>query len=257
MLDDKIPLKVEELNRTGNKVEAYNLVWADEFEMDGAPDKTKWGFNIGNGSNGWGNNESQYYTDRLANAKIDNGHLVITAKKEAINNFYYSSARMLTKDKFEFTYGKIEIRAKLPYGGGTWPAFWLLGANIDEVGWPKCGEIDIMEHVGNNLNTVQSAIHTPSSFGNTSNLGGQNIDNVSGEFHIYTLEWTNEELIFAVDNNVHYTYKPLEINDKTWPFNEDMFIILNIAMGGNLGGKIDPEFKEAKMLIDYVRVYQK
>ena len=237
--------------------DTYQLVWADEFDQDGSPDPNKWKYNIGNGNNGWGNNESQYYTDRLDNAKVEDGVLKIIAKKEPLNGFEYTSARMLTQDKYEFTYGKVEIRAKLPEGGGTWPAFWMLGANIDEVGWPKCGEIDIMEHTGNNMNKVQSAIHSPSSYGNTSNLGSQTVENVAEEFHIYTVEWTETELIFSVDDNVHYTYSPSAFNDDTWPFYKDAFFIMNIAMGGTLGGTIDPNFSEAIMTIDYVRIYQK
>lgn len=236
--------------------DTYELVWSDEFDVDGAPDSSKWGYNIGTGQNGWGNNESQYYTNRPENAIVENGMLKITAKRENYLGSEFTSARMLTKDKYEFTYGKLEIRAKLPSGGGTWPALWLLGANIDEVSWPACGETDIMEHVGNNEGFVQSAIHTPSSFGNTTNLGGQTIGDVTSQFHVYELEWTPEKMVFSVDGNVHYTYQPANKNDQTWPFDLDQFIIMNVAIGGNLGGTIDPEFMEGTMEVDYVRVYQ-
>ncbi|OMP32440.1 family 16 glycosylhydrolase [Mangrovimonas sp. DI 80] len=236
--------------------DSVQLVWSDEFDVNGAPDTSKWGYNIGTGQSGWGNNESQYYTDRADNAIVENGVLKIIAKRENYQGSEFTSARLLTKDKFEFTHGKVEIRAKLPEGGGTWPALWLLGANIDGVGWPACGETDIMEHVGNNQGYIQSAIHTPSSFGNTSNLGGQQVANVSSEFHTYELEWTSEKMVFSVDGNVHYTYQPSNKNDQTWPFDLDQFIIMNVAMGGNLGGTIDPNFMESTMEVDYVRVYQ-
>lgn len=238
------------------------LVWADEFNVNGVPDTSKWVYDLGDGSGpgepgaGWGNNEKQYYTNRSDNVKVEDGILKITAKKETFQGYDYTSTRMKTKDKYEFTYGKVEIRAKLPGGGGTWPAFWMLGANIDTVGWPGCGEVDIMEHVGNNEGTVQSAMHTPSSFGNTQNKGSQFVNGVTSEFHVYELEWTAEKMVFSVDGAVHYTYQPNVQNSSTWPFNADQFIILNIAMGGNLGGNIDPNFVSSTMEIDYVRVYQ-
>jgi beta-glucanase (GH16 family) len=236
--------------------------WFDEFDVDGAPDSSKWNYDIGvgNGANepgaGWGNNEVQYYTNRTDNVKVENGLLIITVKKENYQGSHYTSARLKTKGKYEFTYGKVEIRAKLAGGGGTWPAFWTLGANIDQVPWPACGEIDIMEHVGNNSGTVQSALHTPSSFGNTQNKGAQMITNATSEFHIYTLEWTTEKMIFSVDGSVHYTYQPAVRDSSTWPFNANQFILINIAMGGTLGGTIDSGFTEETMEIDYVRVYQ-
>ncbi|MFC4720889.1 family 16 glycosylhydrolase [Geojedonia litorea] len=239
------------------------LIWSDEFDVDGAPNTSKWNYDLGDGSGagqpgaGWGNNEKQFYTDRSDNVKVENGLLKITLKKESYQGYQYTSTRMKTQDKFEFTYGKIEIKAKLPSGGGTWPAFWTLGANIDEgVGWPACGEIDIMEHVGNNEGTIQSAMHTPSSYGNTQNKGSQVVSNVTSAFHIYALEWTQNKMIFSVDGNVHYTYQPNIQDSNTWPFNANQFILINIAMGGNLGGVIDSNFTETTMEIDYVRVYQ-
>lgn len=236
--------------------DTYQLVWSDEFDTSGAPDTSKWGYNIGTGSGGWGNNESQYYTNRTDNVKVENGVLKIMAKRENYMGSEFTSARLLTQDKYEFTYGKVEIRAKLPEGGGTWPALWLLGASIDTAGWPACGEIDIMEHVGNNPGHVQSAIHTPSSSGATVNVGSTTVANVSSQFHVYAVEWTEDKLVFSVNDTVFYTYQPSAQNASTWPFTADQFIILNIAMGGNLGGTIDPAFTEATMEVDYVRVYQ-
>ena len=232
------------------------LLWSDEFNGSGAPDNTKWGYDIGTGSNGWGNGESQYYTNRLENAKVENGFLIITAKAESYEGSNYTSARLLTQGKFEFTYGSVEVRAKLPSGGGTWPAIWMLGANFQAVGWPACGEIDIMEHAGNRQGIVQSAMHTPSSSGNTENKGSQTLTDVSTEFHVYTLEWSADEMIFSVDDVVHYRYNPTPKNSETWPYDNDQFIILNVAMGGSFGGTIDPNFVQSSMEIDYVRVYQ-
>lgn len=233
------------------------LVWSDEFDTNGAPDDSNWGYNIGTGSGGWGNNESQYYTDRSDNVSISDGILKITAKKEDYSGSEYTSTRMLTQDKFEFTYAKVEVRAKLPSGGGTWPAIWMLGANIDTAGWPACGEIDIMEHIGNNQGVVSSAMHTPSSNGNTINKGEQFIADVSSEFHVYTVDWMPSKIVFSVDDVVHYTYNPSDKNLENWPYFEDQFIILNVAMGGSFGGTIDPDFVESSMEIDYVRISQK
>jgi beta-glucanase (GH16 family) len=232
------------------------LVFSDEFNVDGSPDSTKWGYDIGRGDNGWGNGEEQYYTNRTENVNVADGYLTITAKRENYEGAEFTSARMLTEGKFDFTYGKVEVRAKLPEGGGTWPAIWMLGSSIRTVGWPNCGEVDIMEHVGNNLGTVQSAIHSPSSYGNTSNVGSQVVENVTTQFHVYAVEWTENEMIFTVDDVEHYRYAPTTINSSTWPFNANQFIILNVAMGGGLGGTIDSNFTESSMIVDYVRVYQ-
>lgn len=231
------------------------LLWSDEFNYTGSPDSNKWGYNIGRGDNGWGNGEFQYYTSRTDNVKVENGLLKITAKKESYEGANYTSARLLTQGKFDFKYGKIEVKAKLPIGKGTWPAIWMLGSNITTAGWPACGEIDIMEHWGHNHGVVQSALHTPSSFGSTQNHGAQNLADVSTEFHLYSLEWTSEKMIFAVDGVEHYTYNPAIKNSSTWPFDAKQFIILNVAMGGSWFS-IDPNFVSSTMEIDYVRVYQ-
>jgi beta-glucanase (GH16 family) len=232
------------------------LVWQDEFDTDGAPDVEKWNYDIGKGNNGWGNNESQYYTDRTDNVTVSDGTLKITAKKESYEGAEYTSARMKTQDKYDFTYGRVDVRAKLAGGGGTWPAIWMLGSNITTVGWPKCGEMDIMEYVGNNPGTVQSAIHTPSSSGATVNYKTTSISNETTEFHIYSVIWSGDQISFLIDNERFYTYKPATLDQSTWPFDASQFIILNVAMGGNLGGSIDPDFSESVMEIDYVRVYQ-
>ena len=232
-----------------------NLIFSDEFDTDGSPDNSKWGYDIGTGTNGWGNGEKQYYTRRLENVKVEGGFLKITARKEDYGGSAYTSARILTEGKFDFTYGKVEVRAKLPFGRGTWPAIWMLGSNLRSVGWPACGEIDIMEHWGHNQGTVQSALHNPSSFGNTINHGSQDLDDVSTAFHVYAVEWDNQEISFSVDGEVHYTYKPAKKNSETWPYAANQFLILNVAMGGSWF-TIDPEFESSTMEIDYVRVYQ-
>ncbi len=236
------------------------LIWSDEFNTDGVPDATKWGYNIGNGcpdNCGWGNGEKQYYTNRTNNVKVENGVLKITAKKESYQGAEYTSARLLTKGKFDFTYGRIDVRAKLPTGAGTWPAIWMLGANIDTAGWPACGEIDIMEHWGYNPTKISSATHTPSCSGGCANtkVGETTITDYASAFHIYSLEWTENELKFLIDDVVKYSYKPAVKNSSTWPFNKPQFIILNVAMGGSWF-TIDPNFTESVMEVDYVKVYQ-
>lgn len=232
------------------------LIFSDEFDTPGSPNANKWTYDIGTGQGGWGNNESQYYTNRTDNVVIANGILKITAKKENFQGAEYTSTRMKTQGKFDFQYGKVEVKAKLPIGVGTWPAIWMLGSNITTVGWPACGEVDIMEHVGRDQGKIQSAMHTPSSFGNTVNLGSQNLDDVSTAFHVYAVEWTSEKMVFSVDGNVHYTYNPSTKNSSTWPFDAKQFLILNVAMGGTFGGAIDSAFTQSSMEIDYVRIYQ-
>ncbi|MEN3323679.1 glycoside hydrolase family 16 protein [Mariniflexile soesokkakense] len=233
------------------------LIWSDEFNTDGAPDTSKWGYDIGNGVNGWGNGEKQYYTNRSDNVRVENGVLKIIAKKENYQGFEYTSTRLLTKGKFDFTYGRVDVRAKLPSGSGTWPAIWMLGANIDSVGWPACGEIDIMEHWGHNATKVSSATHTPSCSGGCANtsVGETTITDYATAFHIYSLEWTENELNFIIDGNIKYTYKPTVKNSSTWPYFAPQFLIINVAMGGSWFS-IDPNFKESVMEIDYIKVYQ-
>lgn len=235
---------------------AYELVWSDEFDTDGAPNTDYWSYNIGIGDNGWGNGEAQFYTDRPDNAIVSDGALKIIAKRENFSGSAFTSARLITQDKFEFTYGKIEVRAKLPTGGGTWPAIWMLGADYETNTWPAAGEMDIMEHIGNNQDVIQAAVHSPSSFGDTQNKGELRVNGVSETFHTYELTWTADGLEFGVDGNVYYTYNPAVKNADTYPFNKDFFLILNVAMGGSLGGEIEQSFTESSMEIDYVRVYQ-
>ena len=218
------------------QVQDSGLVWADEFEVDGAVDSSNWFSEIVPPNNGsWFNAEQQHYTNRTDNAYVSNGTLKIVAKKETYTAYNstknYTSARL--NSKYAFTYGRIEVRAKLPAGGGTWPAIWTLGSNIPSVGWPSCGEIDIMEHVGNNIGRVSSAIHTPSSNGNTVNIGEINISNATTAFHVYTVDWTADKMDFYVDDTLYYTYNPSIKDSATWPFDVDQFILFEHSNGRN------------------------
>ena len=244
-----------------------NLVWSDEFDGNGAVDESKW-FHQTLLPNGWGwfNGELQHYTDREENSYVEDGFLHIVAKEETFTDQgvtkEYTSARL--NSKFAFTYGRVEARAKMPFGIGTWPAIWMLGKNINEPGaywqtqgfgttaWPACGEIDILEHWGSNQNYVQSALHTPSSSGATVNHGGIMASDVSNIFHIYAMEWTEDKIDFSVDGIIYYTYQPDPQNMSTWPFVADQFILLNVAIENS----IDPAFTESDLVLDYIRVYQ-
>ncbi|WP_233130970.1 glycoside hydrolase family 16 protein [Polaribacter tangerinus] len=224
-----------------------NLVWQDEFDVDGAPDATKWTYDLGAG--GWGNQELQTYTNTTDNSIVEGGFLKIKAKADGAS---YTSARLKSEGLYAFTYGRVEVRAKLPAAQGTWPAIWMLGANFSSVGWPASGEIDIMEQKGTDKNTVLSTIHYPGNFGGGGPSESIELATSTTEFHNYTLEWSASEIIFAIDDQVYHTLP----NDSTLPFNADFFLILNVAMGGTLGGTVDAAFTEDMMEIDYVRVYQ-
>lgn len=226
------------------------LVWSDEFNTDGAPDPTKWGYNLGAG--GWGNNEVQFYTDRPENSIVEGGLLKIKVVKENYRGSPYTSARLLSKDKYSFQYGRAEIRAKLPAGGGTWPAIWMLGSNISSTPWPACGEIDIMEHLGNDLNKIYATLHYPGRFGGSADGNSRVISNATTEFHKYTLEWSAISIKMFVDDLLIHSVT----NTSSLPFNQNFFFILNVAMGGNFGGVINPAVTAATMEIDYIRVYQ-
>jgi beta-glucanase (GH16 family) len=230
---------------------ARKLLWSDEFDVSGSPNTSKWGYDLGTG-NGFGNNELEYYTQRPENVVIENGILKIKAIKEDYKGSHYTSARMLTKGKFSFQYGRAEVRAKLPSGGGTWPAFWMLGDAIDTVGWPLCGEIDILESVGNNPNVNHSSLHSVGRSGNTPDTAIVTVPNSATEFHVYAADWTAENIKFYVDDTLFYTFA----NTPSFPFNQNFFLILNLAMGGTFGGNVDPNFTNATLEVDYVRVYK-
>ncbi len=224
-------------------------IWSDEFNVNGAPDSTKWGYDIGAG--GWGNNELEYYTNRTENIVVSGGTLKINTIKESYGGSNYTSARILSKNKFSFKYGKVEFRAKFPTGAGTWPAVWMLGSNIDVVGWPACGEIDILEEVGNQLNVNHSSFHSPGRFGNTPDTATVMVANGNTDFHIYSMDWRADFIKFYVDNVLYYTF----VNSSSLPFNQNFFLIINSAIGGNFGGNIDPNFTTSTFEVDYIRVY--
>jgi len=234
------------------------LVMQDEFDVNGAPDSALWGYNIGTGSNGWGNNELEYYTDRPQNIKVEDGMLKITAIKESYLGSGYTSARILTKGKFEQKYGRIEARIKMPWGKGLWPAFWMVGANSDVVSWPQCGEVDIMEYLGNNPTTVFGTVHGPGYSGanavsKTYSLPNSRFDT---DFHVFGIEWGENYINYYVDDVLYNQITPNNVNGE-WVFNQPFYIILNLAVGGNLPGSPNNQttFPQT-MLVDYVRVYQ-
>ena len=229
-----------------------NLVWSDEFNKAGTPDATKWTYDLGKGSNGWGNNELQTYTKDPENVKVENGVLKITAKADG--NGGYTSARLKTEGLYGFKYGKVEIKAKLPASQGTWPAMWFLGNNFATEGWPKCGEIDMLEQKGNKKTHILGACHW---YDTDSNHQGDYdketaVAGTSNDFHIYTMTWTEKKIIFAVDNKNYFEMD----NNAKMPFNQKFFLILNVAMGGTLGGQVANNFTEDSLEIDYVRIYQ-
>ena len=249
----------------------FKLVWSDEFNgADGfSPDSSKWTFDTGVGGNGWGNNELETYTNRAKNAQIQGGNLVITAFNETYADpsdgvtRNYTSARLKTQGLFSQAYGRFEARIKIPAGQGMWPAFWMLGNNITSVGWPKCGEIDIMENIGKEPGTVHGSLHSSSTVARTSDAstpfslpGGQNF---AADFHLYAVEWEPGVVRFYVDSNLYATFTQSQWPaGGAWTFDHPFFIILNVAVGGDWPGSPDNStvFPQ-QMLVDYVRIYAK
>ncbi len=257
----------EEKNAPEANLEFNTLVWSDEFDENGPINPEKWFHQtkLPEGDSWWG--LLQHYTDQISNSYVENGHLHLVAKKEPYEDQgvvkQYTAARL--NSKFTFAYGRVEVRAKLPKGIGTWPAIWMLNKNIDEDGaywynqgfgttkWPNCGEIDILEHWGKNQDYVSSAVHNGSSYGDiVKNLGGRNINDASDQFHIYTLVWTKEKMVFSVDDVAHYQYAPSNKNSDTWPYDSEYYLILNIAIEPD----IVSSFSESSMVVDYIRIYQ-
>ena len=235
------------------------LIWADEFDKNGLPDSTKWGYNVG--GTGWGNNELQFYSDgRKENAFASNGHLVIEARMENYKGKKYSSARLISKNKGDWKYVRIEVKAKLPNGKGIWPAIWMLPTHWKYGGWPKSGEIDIMEFVGYMPDSIFGSVHTGlynHTIG-TQKTKGISLKDLSTAFHVYAIEWTAGKIDFLIDNKKYFEFKNEHSGSGAWPFDQEFHIILNIAVGGNWGGKygVDDSIFPQRMEIDYVRVYQ-
>lgn len=240
----------------------WQLVWNDEFDYIGLPDSTKWSYDTDGNSWGWGNNEAQYYTaNDSSNAFVNDGLLTITAKIDSMGGKKYTSARLITKDKGDWLYGRFEIKAKLPTGLGTWPAIWMLSTDWEYGGWPASGEIDIMENVGFIPDTIIGTVHTESY---NHMIGTQKTDSIfiptnSTDFHVYSLEWEQSEIRVFVDNAHYFTFNNEGKSIKEWPFNKRFHLLLNLAIGGNWGGQkgVDDSLFPHRFYIDYVRVYQK
>jgi len=234
------------------------LVMQDEFDVVGAPNNALWGYDTGNGINGWGNNELEYYTNRPQNIKVEDGMLKITALKESYMGSSYTSARILTKGKFEQKYGRIEARIKMPWGKGLWPAFWMLGANSESVSWPQCGEVDIMEYLGNNPTSMFGTVHGPGYSGANaiSKIYTLTNNRFDTDFHVFGVEWGENYINYYVDNVLYNQITPKDVTGD-WVFNHPFYIILNLAVGGNYPGSPNSQtvFPQT-MLVDYVRVYQ-
>ncbi len=258
--DDTFILSSNDGYTSADNYSGYKLAWADEF--NGTQINTAdWGYDIG--GSGWGNNESQYYTNDAKNSYLKNGKLVIEAIKEKAGGKEYSSARLLTKGKKEFAFGRVDIRAKLPFGKGIWPALWMLGANINQVKWPACGEIDIMEYLGHDTKTTYGTIHWGDQ-GSSTSKNTQGVYKLTGtktfadEFHVYSLDWEKDKLSILVDDKVIFTTTSAKLGANPYPFNAPFFFIFNVAVGGNWPGYPDATTTfPQRMEVDYVRVFQK
>lgn len=236
----------------------FKLVWKDEFHEEGKPSLEHW--HLETGGHGFGNAEAQYYTDRLDNVYVKEGILHIVGKKEAYENCEYTSAKLTTKDKHLIMYGRIEVMAKIPRGLGTWPAIWLLGDNMQEVGWPTCGEIDLMEHVGHNEESIHFSLH---ALGHHHLIGNQptcvrKIPGILDDFHEFALEWDPQGISFFLDGKHEVTFLRENYPEMSfWPFDQPFYLILNLALGGTWGGPIDDTIFPVEFLIKYVKVYER
>ncbi|MCF8303397.1 MAG: family 16 glycosylhydrolase [Bacteroidales bacterium] len=234
------------------------LVWQDEFDYSGLPDSEKWDYDVG--GSGWGNNELQFYTEAdTNNARVQNGKLIIEAHKENYSGNEYTSARLITKNKGDWKYGRIEVRAKVPAGRGTWPAVWMLPTDWEYGGWPSSGEIDIMEYVGYDPNVIHQTVHTQAynHLNGTEQSQSTYLETAEEQFHVYAIEWTEDEIEFFVDGELRFTFEN-EGTWQKWPFDKRFHLLLNVAIGGNWGGAqgVDDSIFPVQMEVDYVRVYQ-
>lgn len=251
-------INYERKSKDVKPVKKWTLHWNDEFnETNGSGvDASKWIHDVG--GEGWGNNEEEYYTEGTNNCYIQDGNLVIEAKKEDMNDNKYTSARIKTKGKFDFKYGKIEMRAKIPYGQGIWPAFWMLGSDIDKVGWPECGEIDIMENIGKEPKTVHGTLHGPGYSGNMGIGAAYELnEDFKNSYHIFSIEWSEDKIEWFVDGKRYHYMNPEKIIGNKWVYNKEFFLIINLAVGGNWPGYPDDNtIFPQRFYIDYVRVYK-
>ncbi|MEQ8186645.1 MAG: glycoside hydrolase family 16 protein [Candidatus Eremiobacterota bacterium] len=240
--------------------EEWKPVWSDEFDYEGLPDESKWNYDTKGNSYGWGNNEAQWYTEfKKENACVSNGTLKITAVKESVEGKNYSSARLTSKGNWK--YCKIEVKAKVPTGRGTWPAIWMMSTGNEYGSWPDSGEIDIMEQVGYNPEFILSSTHTNkyNHVKGTQKSGEYHCPDATSEFHVYGVEWEENQYRVYIDGIHYYTYENDGTGWQSWPFDKPFYLILNLAIGGNWGGKegIDDSLFPQVFEIDYVRVYQK
>ena len=230
------------------------LIWEENFDGEALNEKN-WNYELGDGCPwmcGWGNSELQIYTKD--NHRLQDGYLIVTARKEEGK---YTSTRITTKGKKEFKYGRMEARLKLPMGSGVWAAFWMLGSNIGKVGWPMCGEIDIMEYVGREPGSLFTTLHTKDSHGNSKNTHKDAVKGIDEGFHTYAAEWTESQISFFVDGEHFYTFIPENDSEEVWPFDQPFYFLVNLAIGGNFGGKeVDDSIFPVEYVIDYIRVYQ-
>lgn len=248
-------------NKVPQTVGERNLVWNDEFDYQGLPDSTKWSYDTRGNAYGWGNHELQFYTDhRSENASVSDGTLKITARKEKWEDHDYTSARLVSKGKGDWLYGRFEISAKLPEGLGTWPAIWMLPSDSEYGGWPASGEIDIMEHVGYDQNKIHATVHTDAYNHRIGTQRGKQIviPTASTEFHVYAIEWTPEKIDFYVDDQLYNTFENENKTFAEWPFDKRHHMILNLAFGGDWGGSqgVNDSIMPVSMEVDYVRIYQ-
>lgn len=252
-----------QLAETATEAGNRRLVWADEFEQEGAPDSSRWTYDLGDGCPdicGWGNNELQYYTQRPENVRIEDGRLIIEAHREPYEGKEYTSTRLVSRQKGDWKYGYIEARAKLPQGTGTWPAIWMLPTDWQYGGWPASGEIDIMEHVGYNPERVYGTVHTKAFNHAIGTQKGDSTEVVDAhhKFHVYAIDWSPEKIDFLVDGEVYHTFLNEGTGYEAWPFDQPFHLLMNLAVGGNWGGAkgVDEEIWPQRMEVDYVRVYQ-
>ncbi|MBK6264303.1 glycoside hydrolase family 16 protein [Marivirga sp. S37H4] len=239
-----------------------DLLWSDEFEYSGPPDVEKWNYQLGNGCPeicGWGNNEQQYYTDKPTNVRVEDGKLIIEAH-QTDDEKNFTSAKLTSENKGDWKSGYIEVNAKLPYGRGTWPAIWMLPSLERALNWPEDGEIDIMEHVGYNQGQIYGTIHTQAfnHMKGTHKSDSIFISDASEEFHTYAINWTEEKIEWYVDDRMFQTISKGTEDNSGWPFTKPFHLIINLAVGGNWGGKygVDEHIWPQRMEIDFVRVYR-